>query len=548
AVHIPFRNSKLTRILQAALSGNARISVICTINPTLASKNESLNTLRFAQRAKLVKTAAKMTRILDNSELQNCLIRIAELQTKMQEKNDLEAETRERLKSLLGLILTSSKATGDDDHIHNDEMFSRLSNLSQDTLVNETTMRDVVARCEEGFAAQIEAHQRQMEKMAMNIESMQDTLRVMESVNAKQNETLSKREAHIEKLKQELAASTAAAAAQASSLRASKVPTTSLSSKQKIIDGLEVKKAQQIKDEQEAIEALKQEKTEALARAQDMAELLKKEKAEALRREQDMAEALKQEQKRIEILRQERNEILKKEQQQINEAMRKDQEEQELKMADLTVAISSAAQMITDAISNGMQISVEEDYDMMTTSSVSSAEDVNQAITHTIENVIAASLSTKSTVDTTAITSAIQSAIQSSILSSSMSTHSTSASTPEFTTIQEAISFIQSDPIQLYESFCIVDQDDDVPELILQNSLQKSQHWTTEQCQNFEIEPIRQDIPYTDRAIVNHDSMTTQDDIYKPYSVSIEQPSVFGFLLNRWTFLFAVVYFFSQYF
>lgn len=89
STHIPFRNSKLTRILQAALSGNARISVICTINPTFASKDESLNTLRFAQRAKLIKTAAKMTRIVDNSELQNCLLKIAELQTKMQEKNDV---------------------------------------------------------------------------------------------------------------------------------------------------------------------------------------------------------------------------------------------------------------------------------------------------------------------------------------------------------------------------------------------------------------------------------------------------------------------------
>lgn len=87
--HIPYRNSKLTRILQSALSGNARISVICTINPTFASKDESLNTLRFAQRTKLVKTAAKMTRIIDNSELQNCLLKIAELQTKMQEKNDV---------------------------------------------------------------------------------------------------------------------------------------------------------------------------------------------------------------------------------------------------------------------------------------------------------------------------------------------------------------------------------------------------------------------------------------------------------------------------
>ncbi|KAI8878822.1 kinesin-domain-containing protein [Backusella circina FSU 941] len=107
--HIPFRNSKLTRILQTALSGNARIAVICTINPTFASKDESLNTLRFAQRAKLVKTAAKMTSIMDKSELKKCLIKIAELQTQMREKTELEVATRESLKNLLGLILTGSK-------------------------------------------------------------------------------------------------------------------------------------------------------------------------------------------------------------------------------------------------------------------------------------------------------------------------------------------------------------------------------------------------------------------------------------------------------
>lgn len=90
ASHVPYRDSKLTRILQAALSGNARIAVICTINPTLSSKDESLNTLRFAQRAKLIKTAAKMTRVLDNSELENCLAKIAELQIKMQEKNNVK--------------------------------------------------------------------------------------------------------------------------------------------------------------------------------------------------------------------------------------------------------------------------------------------------------------------------------------------------------------------------------------------------------------------------------------------------------------------------
>ena len=52
--HVPFRNSKLTRMLQPSLSGNARISVVCTINPEVSATVESTSTLQFAQRIKKV--------------------------------------------------------------------------------------------------------------------------------------------------------------------------------------------------------------------------------------------------------------------------------------------------------------------------------------------------------------------------------------------------------------------------------------------------------------------------------------------------------------
>ena len=51
---VPFRNSKLTKLLQPSLSGNARISVICTLNPTPTSVSESTSTLQFASRVKKV--------------------------------------------------------------------------------------------------------------------------------------------------------------------------------------------------------------------------------------------------------------------------------------------------------------------------------------------------------------------------------------------------------------------------------------------------------------------------------------------------------------
>lgn len=56
--HIPYRDSKLTRILQSSLSGNARISVICTMSPSALAMEESHNTLKFASRVKKVVTRA----------------------------------------------------------------------------------------------------------------------------------------------------------------------------------------------------------------------------------------------------------------------------------------------------------------------------------------------------------------------------------------------------------------------------------------------------------------------------------------------------------
>ncbi|KAK9389492.1 P-loop containing nucleoside triphosphate hydrolase protein, partial [Lipomyces mesembrius] len=55
--HIPYRDSKLTRLLQHSLSGGALVSVLCTIDTHNTAKQalaETVNTLRFAARAKNV--------------------------------------------------------------------------------------------------------------------------------------------------------------------------------------------------------------------------------------------------------------------------------------------------------------------------------------------------------------------------------------------------------------------------------------------------------------------------------------------------------------
>lgn len=56
-------------MLQPSLSGDARISVICTINPEPGAATESTNTLLFAQRIKRVQLNAKKTEVVDRDAL-----------------------------------------------------------------------------------------------------------------------------------------------------------------------------------------------------------------------------------------------------------------------------------------------------------------------------------------------------------------------------------------------------------------------------------------------------------------------------------------------
>ncbi|KAL2530140.1 Kinesin-like protein KIN12B [Forsythia ovata] len=64
--HIPYRDSKLTFLLQESLGGNAKLAMICAVSPAPSCKSETFSTLRFAQRAKAIKNKAVV-----NEEIQD---------------------------------------------------------------------------------------------------------------------------------------------------------------------------------------------------------------------------------------------------------------------------------------------------------------------------------------------------------------------------------------------------------------------------------------------------------------------------------------------
>ena len=68
--HIPYRDSKLTRLLQDSLGGNTKTLMLASISPALDNYDETMSTLRYAARARNIKNTPKI-----NEDPKDALIR-----------------------------------------------------------------------------------------------------------------------------------------------------------------------------------------------------------------------------------------------------------------------------------------------------------------------------------------------------------------------------------------------------------------------------------------------------------------------------------------
>jgi len=96
--HVPYRDSKLTRVLQDSLGGNAKTTLIITASPSTYNEAETLSTLRFGQRARAIKNDARVNQEYTVEELKALLAK-AEKTIARQAR---EIEELERLVKRLG--------------------------------------------------------------------------------------------------------------------------------------------------------------------------------------------------------------------------------------------------------------------------------------------------------------------------------------------------------------------------------------------------------------------------------------------------------------
>ncbi|XP_017754603.1 PREDICTED: kinesin-related protein 4-like [Eufriesea mexicana] len=140
--HVNFRDSKLTRLLQSSLGGNAMTAIICAVTP--AALEETQCTLSFASRAKSVRNKPQINEVMSDaallkryakqlSKLQEELQRIKnenrsaeveEMESKLQEKERINQLLEERIELLKTRILSG-------DNISQEDLIKRKSKRRQ---------------------------------------------------------------------------------------------------------------------------------------------------------------------------------------------------------------------------------------------------------------------------------------------------------------------------------------------------------------------------------------------------------------------------------
>ena len=83
AGHISYRDSKLTRLLQDSLGGNSHTLMIACVSPADSNIEESLNTLRYADRARKIKNKPIVNRGSDKEEVARLRREITDLKVQL---------------------------------------------------------------------------------------------------------------------------------------------------------------------------------------------------------------------------------------------------------------------------------------------------------------------------------------------------------------------------------------------------------------------------------------------------------------------------------
>ncbi|NXW24583.1 KI18B protein, partial [Circaetus pectoralis] len=115
--HIPYRDSKLTRLLKDSIGGNCRTVMIAAVSPSVLAYEDTYNTLKYASRAKEIKLLLKSNALSFDCPVSKYAViceqlkaEVADLREKLRAYEDAAQEAENRVPAPLAPISSSTEA------------------------------------------------------------------------------------------------------------------------------------------------------------------------------------------------------------------------------------------------------------------------------------------------------------------------------------------------------------------------------------------------------------------------------------------------------
>ena len=150
--HVPYRDSKLTRLLQDSLGGNSRTLMIACVSPSDRDFMETLNTLRYANRARNIKNRVSVNQDTTSQQISLLKAEIERLNYElMQYKSKSNSNKSQFVSSETSNSISSSRTTstatiaansafnGQDHQSSNNDFFILFNDLKQE---NDLLLRE----------------------------------------------------------------------------------------------------------------------------------------------------------------------------------------------------------------------------------------------------------------------------------------------------------------------------------------------------------------------------------------------------------------------
>ncbi|KAI3760939.1 hypothetical protein L1987_51343 [Smallanthus sonchifolius] len=103
-LHIPYRDSKLTRLLQASLGGNCKTVMIACVSPADYNAEETLNTLKYANRARNIQNKASVQKEVFPADTHKLRQQLRLLQAELSHRKEAELVEVQDLKRKVDLL------------------------------------------------------------------------------------------------------------------------------------------------------------------------------------------------------------------------------------------------------------------------------------------------------------------------------------------------------------------------------------------------------------------------------------------------------------